>query len=260
MVGAIAAGPGVYVGSLDLAARIGPRNGDVVRRPRRNRNTLDAGRLLVRVREYSDLSIHSNPMVSAAWNLVPVFVARVTVEIALGAHASRPCRRNRVSGRSSYAFGPLLFAQGTLVAGLIASRILYHAESLNDFKTTIGVFVALFVPVILGPLTMFTGQLSRAKRRGLGDYGTLATGYVTDFDEKWVRGGAKGDEILGTPDLQSLADLGTSYAVVKEMRLVPFGLSDVARLAAATALPVVPLFLTIMPLEELVTQLLKIFF
>ncbi len=163
-------------------------------------------------------------------------------------------------GRSSYAFGPLLFAQGTLVAGLIASRILYHAESLNDFKTTIGVFVALFVLVILGPLTMFTGQLSRAKRRGLGDYGTLATGYVTDFDEKWVRGGAKGDEILGTPDLQSLADLGTSYAVVKEMRLVPFGLSDVARLAAATALPVVPLFLTIMPLEELVTQLLKIFF
>jgi hypothetical protein len=163
-------------------------------------------------------------------------------------------------GRSSYAFGPLLFAQGTLLAGLIASRILYHAESLNDFKMTIGMFVALFVLVILGPLTMFTPQLSRAKRRGLGDYGTLATVYVTDFDEKWVRGGAKEDEILGTPDLQSLADLGTSYGVVKEMRLVPFGLTDVVRLAAATALPVVPLFLTIMPLEELLTQLLKIFF
>jgi hypothetical protein len=163
-------------------------------------------------------------------------------------------------GRSSYAFGPLLFAQGTLVAGLIASRILYHAESLKDFKTTIGMFVALFVLVILGPLTMFTPQLSRAKRRGLSEYGTLATVYVADFDEKWIRGGTKGEEILGTADLQSLADLANSYAVVKEMRLVPFGLNDVARLAAATALPVLPLFLTIMPLEELVTRLLKVIF
>src|SRR5208337_4226519 len=44
-------------------------------------------------------------------------------------------------GRSSYAFGPLLFAQGTLLAGLIASRILYHAESLHDFKMTIGALI-----------------------------------------------------------------------------------------------------------------------
>ena len=163
-------------------------------------------------------------------------------------------------GRSSYAFGPLLFAQGTLVAGLIASRILFHAEKLMDFKMTMGGLIALFVLVILGPLIMFTPQLSRAKRRGLSEYGTLATVYVAEFDEKWIGGGAKGEEILGTADIQSLADLSNSYAVVKEMRLVPFGLNDVVRLAAATALPVVPLFLTIMPLEELVTQILKIIF
>jgi hypothetical protein len=163
-------------------------------------------------------------------------------------------------GRSSYAFGPLLFAQGTLLAGLIASRILYHGESLLDFKVTIGALIVVFVLVILGPLTMFTPQLSSVKRRGLSEYGTLATVYVDDFDEKWIRGGAKGEEILGTADLQSLADLANSYSVVKEMRLVPFGLNDIARLAAATALPVLPLMLTIMPLEELVTRLLKIIF
>ena len=163
-------------------------------------------------------------------------------------------------GRSSYAFGPLLFAQGTLLAGLIASRILYHGESLMEFKLTMGALIAFFVLVILGPLTMFTPQLARTKRRGLSEYGTLATVYTADFDTKWIHGGAKGEEILGTPDLQSLADLANSYAVVREMRLVPFGLNDVARLAAATAAPVLPLFLTIMPLEELVTQLLKIVF
>ena len=43
-------------------------------------------------------------------------------------------------------------------------------------------------------------------------------------------------------------------------RLVPFALNDVARLAIATAAPALPLLLTIMPLEELVTRLLKTIF
>jgi hypothetical protein len=42
--------------------------------------------------------------------------------------------------------------------------------------------------------------------------------------------------------------------------LVPFTLTDVARLAIATAAPAFPLLLTIMPLEEIVTRLLKIIF
>lgn len=163
-------------------------------------------------------------------------------------------------GRSSYAFAPILFAQGTLMAGLIASRILYNGESLMSFKLSLVGLVGFFVLVILGPLTLFTTNLERAKRRGLSEYGTLATVYVSDFDEKWVRGGARAEEILGTADIQSLADLGNSYAVVREMRLVPFALTDVARLAIATAVPALPLLLTIMPLEELVTRLIKIIF
>ena len=37
-------------------------------------------------------------------------------------------------GKSSYAFGPFLFAQGAMLAGLIASRVLYQGESLLAFK------------------------------------------------------------------------------------------------------------------------------
>jgi hypothetical protein len=163
-------------------------------------------------------------------------------------------------GGSSYAFAPILFAQGALMAGLIASRILYQGESLMSFKLSLVTLVGFFVLVILGPLTVFSPLLEHAKRRGLHEYGTLATVYVGDFDEKWVRGGAKREESLRTADIQSLADLANSYAVVREMRLVPFALTDVARLAIATAVPALPLLLTIMPLEELVTRLLKTIF
>jgi hypothetical protein len=68
------------------------------------------------------------------------------------------------------------------------------------------------------------------------------------------------DELLGTGDIQSLADLGNSYVVVGEMRAVPFGLQDMSRLAVATAAPLVPLGLTIFSLEELVLRLIKIVF
>ncbi len=163
-------------------------------------------------------------------------------------------------GGSSFAFAPILFAQGVLTAGLVASRVFYQGQSFLSFKTTIAAVVAFFVLMILAPLTMFTPHLSRTKRRGLAAYGTLATAYADDFDQKWLRGGAGGEAILGTADIQSLADLGNSYAVVMEMRPVPFTLSDVGQLAATVALPLLPLLLTVMPLEEIVTRLIKIFF
>ena len=162
-------------------------------------------------------------------------------------------------GASVYAFGPILFAQGTMLAAVIASRVLYRGENLLSFKLQAIGFVAFFVFAILAPLVMFTPQLAQAKRKGLADYGLLAQRYVEGFEQKWVVAPA-GEELLGTGDIQSLADLGNSYAVVKEMRIVPFGLQDISRLAIATAAPMVPLLLTIWSPEELVTRVIKVVF
>jgi hypothetical protein len=164
-------------------------------------------------------------------------------------------------GASSYAFGPILFAQGALLAGLIAVRVLYEGQNLMAFKIDAGALVAFFVLFVLGPLIVFTPHLARAKRQGLRDYGQLASRYVQGFEEKWIPEGASSeDELLGSGDIQSLADLGNSFTVVQEMHLVPFGLKDAARLAAATAAPLIPLGLTIFSLEELVSRLIKILF
>jgi hypothetical protein len=165
-------------------------------------------------------------------------------------------------GRSSYAFSPLLFAQGALLSGLIASRVLFEGQTLPSFKITVVAFVGFFVLAILGPLAMFSPQLARAKRTGLARYGYLANKYVTEFDEKWLDGDKKNNDepLLGTADIQSLADLGNSYAGVREMRIVPFGLRDITRLVAATSVPLLPLLLMIMPLEELVMKIIKIVF
>ena len=114
---------------------------------------------------------------------------------------------------------------------------------------------------VLGPLLVFLPKLAAAKRAGLREYGVLAQRYAREFDHKWLRGGAPADEpLLGSADIQSLADLGNSYAVVKEMRLAPFTLQTVLQLTVTTLLPVAPLLLTMVPLDELLEGLLKIVF
>jgi hypothetical protein len=164
-------------------------------------------------------------------------------------------------GKTAYAFGPILFAQGALLSGIIATQILFEGKSLLSFKVEIIGFVAFFVLFVLGPLGMFTPSLLRAKRTGLAEYGMLASRYVQGFEGKWIRGGApNGEEFLGSGDIQSLADLGNSYAIVQEMRVVPFGIRDVTPLVVASVAPLLPLLLTVLSLEELVTRLIKILF
>ena len=164
-------------------------------------------------------------------------------------------------GAISYAFAPILFAEGALLSGMIADRVLYGGESLRSFKMPVLGLIVLFTLLILGPLTMFTPQLARARRKGLADYGSLASCYVEEFQEKWVmRRVMHRNELLGTGDIQSLADLGNSYSMVREMRLVPFGLQEMSRLAAVIAVPLMPLGLTTFSLEELVMRLIRVIF
>ena len=160
-----------------------------------------------------------------------------------------------------YTFSPLLVAQGALVAGTIASRIFYAGAKLPDFKLELAGVAALLVFVVLGPMLVFAPKLAAAKRAGLREYGTLAERYVREFDQKWLRGGAPADEpLVGSGDIQSLADLGNSFQVVQDMRFVPFTWQTVLQLVVITLVPVAPLLLTMFSLEQLLGEAVKMVF
>jgi len=106
---------------------------------------------------------------------------------------------------------------------------------------------------------LFAPKLAAAKRDGLREYGALAERYVRDFDTKWLRGGAPaGEPLLGSADIQSLADMGNSFEVIRTMRAAPIARQDIIRIVAATLAPVAPLGLTMMPLEDLLKMLIGI--
>ena len=133
--------------------------------------------------------------------------------------------------------------------------------TLPDYKAEIAVVVLFLLCAILGPLLVFAPQLAEAKRTGLREYGALAERYVREFDAKWLRGGAPADEpFVGTGDIQSLADLGNSYEVVRTMRIAPVTKETILQLVVATLAPIAPLALTMMPLEELLKTLLGVVF
>jgi len=160
-----------------------------------------------------------------------------------------------------YAFALLALAHGSLLAGWLANRIFYLGAGLLEFKVEIVAMAVFMLGLAIGPLLLFAPQLAQAKRTGLREYGTLAERYVREFDSKWLRGGApSGEALVGSADIQSLADLANSYEVVRTMNFAPVTKDMVIRLAVATLAPIVPLALTMMPLEELLKRLAAILF
>ena len=175
-----------------------------------------------------------------------------------------PTHPDRLAGlgflpNTVFAFMPLAVVHGVVLAGMISNRIFHFGAALPAFKVEISVVVVFVQCLVFIPLLFFTRQLAQAKRVGRREYGTLAERYVREFDSKWLRGGAPaGEALLGSGDIQSLADFGNSYQVIREMHNTPITRELMVQLALATLLPVVPLLLTMMPLEQLLKKLLGV--
>jgi hypothetical protein len=97
--------------------------------------------------------------------------------------------------------------------------------------------------------------LWNCKVKGLNDYSALAERYVNEFDRKWLGADpAPGEPLVGTADIQSLADLSNSVSIVRDMRLVPVSPSILMYLTIAALLPLLPLVLFKYPISELLAK------
>jgi hypothetical protein len=158
------------------------------------------------------------------------------------------------------AFAMILAAVSAGVCGAWATQVMYGGAALRSFAVPLAVLVALGLLLGLGPLLTFSRKLARAKLVGRLRYDSLATTYTTQFDERWIVNGDNKESLLGSADIQSLADLGNSYGTVRRMRITPFDRKDVLMLVVAQLVPLVPLLLTVVPLGEIMKMLAKAVF
>lgn len=160
---------------------------------------------------------------------------------------------------STTAFGPVLVAQSVYLSAMIGNQIWHLGAELPEFQIVILGFVLTMLLSVLVPLTFFTPQMIEVKFQASHVYGELASHYVSAFRKRWLSGAAPdGQELLGAADIQSLADLGNSYQVVNEMRLVPVDKTLIVTLAVVILLPMFPLVLTMVPFGELISKVIKI--
>jgi hypothetical protein len=109
--------------------------------------------------------------------------------------------------------------------------------------------------LFLGPLLVFVPKLWACRVRGLRTYMGLAERYVSQFDSKWLGSSAPTEPLLGTADIQSLADLSNSVNIVRDMRSAPISKRLLLAVATATVLPMLPLLLLKYPIAELTRKL-----
>jgi hypothetical protein len=212
---------------------------------------------------YSYVSLPIFQFLLCRWYFRFFIWARALWQISRIKLALIPTHPDRVGGLgflsgTPFAFAPLLLAHGALLSSALANRILHLGEKLTDFTVLIAALVAWLLILVVGPLLVFVPQLARAKRTGLREYGTLAQTYVRDFDGKWLRGRPSEQNLLGSGDIQSLADLDSSMEIIRSMRAVPISKQALIQLVVITLAPLAPLLLTIMPMKDLAKMLLGV--
>ncbi len=156
------------------------------------------------------------------------------------------------------SFAAIAFASSCVLAAAGANRILYEGVALKTYQPAIIGFIAISVAVGLLPLLSFSRPLIISKWMGLSRYGKFSSRYVYGFERKWLQEGVEPSEpLLGSADIQSLADLEGGFNRVDTMRAVPCDRRTVMAFALASAVPMLPLLLTVMPLREMVAFLFK---
>ena len=156
-------------------------------------------------------------------------------------------------------FGAFLAPVSATLAAKGVLWVQYGEGTLESFRNAGIAYIVIALAITLGPLLVFMPKLIVTKRRGLLEYSGLALEYTRRFDQKWLREARAADQpLLGSGDIQSLADMANSFSVVKTMRIVPSSTRNAVPLVLALTLPMVPFLAAIIPLQQILKLLLQL--
>lgn len=160
-------------------------------------------------------------------------------------------------GESPLPFSIFTFALSIIFSSILAERVLFMGVVLGEHYPLIGAFVFLCVLINVVPLLTFISPLSSARIRGINDYHALIAKHHLGFEDKWIRNQEKQEEnILGSPDGSSAADISAVYETVKSMSVFPFNIKTMAVAVVISLLPLLGVFALQMPVLEILKTLL----
>lgn len=161
-------------------------------------------------------------------------------------------------GLTASAFAPVAFAATSVIAATWRYDIVHHGAKLMDFKLPAIALLAIIAVIALGPLVFFIPRLMALRRQGILEYGILAQLHSAEFHEKWIshREGHEA-EFLAAPESSTLNNFGNVYEKIKALKPFPADAGSLYILAAAVAIPALPVVLTQIPVSVVLTDLLR---
>jgi hypothetical protein len=149
-------------------------------------------------------------------------------------------------------FTPYVVALSILECASLAESISTGTLAIRSVYPTLALLLLLDGVLFLGPMLVFVDKLWAGRTNGVGLYMDLAARYVTEFEARWTRPSSPTDQpLLGTADIQSLADLANAVNVVKGMRWITVGPRLLTIMTLAAVVPLAPLLLFRYPVAEL---------
>ena len=184
------------------------------------------------------------------WTLFLYEMAKLDLNLVT-THADQAAGLGFVGTAHSF-LGIFSFAIGAIVSADAAFRIYFEAAPIQSFELIFVGCIMLNEILFVGPLLVFLPVLFQARLEGLRLYSVLMNQYNRAFHNRWIKNEPVSEEpLLGTADIQSLADLGNSFDRVRAMRDFPFGTRLILQIAVMSALPALPLVFLVLPVKDI---------
>jgi len=194
------------------------------------------------------------------WSIALFKISRLKLKIT----SSSPdgCGGLAFLGYTQVFFGFIGFSQNAILSSTIANKILYQNDSFENYRNLILLGVILFSVIYILPLIFFSKHMIKAKFKSLFLYSKLGLNYGSLFDQKWTNTGGVNlrEPLLGTADIQSLADLYNSTQMVQNQLFVPLKLTTFIKFCLILISPYFPLFFLRFSTDELIKGVISFIF
>jgi len=164
-------------------------------------------------------------------------------------------------GVAQERFAVLALAGGLLVAGACVNHVQYLGDSLYTLRHLLAGYVVAVTLLLVAPLLLLMPTLMRAKRHALYRFDALGNHAAALFDARWQPAQQQtpaADSLLDHGDASALADFSAVYKDLAGMSVLPLNRWNLLWIALHAVIPLLPLVLLAMSVDELARKLLGI--
>ncbi len=168
--------------------------------------------------------------------------------IGLQLNAVHPDRSGGLGfiGIAQASFAPFILGFSFLYSSIFAKEIIFDGKELTGFAPEITVLTVMFLIFFLAPLLVFFPRLTSLRVNDLRQHSALASAAARSFTSRWNNvGDEDAQDLLGSSQIDALANLTTTYGTIKRTRIAPIDLVTALSIVSATLGPMVPLVLTV---------------